>query len=344
MRRKNFFAKICSCLTAASLLPTGVGSAYAQTKYSLNEVLHLYGFASQEQQEAFKLICEKAGVNLPDAFGARELLELVDATQQNLVNRADKQERWETSDLDWMAANQKSLNEKFKNLGLVDAVLPQKKHYDVVAILGSRMAAMAERIKFVESLVTQEYKFDKVVLLTGERYATVGVDGSKEKLEEVAKYFDIKPSNVTETHLFKFLYDHSSLKDNVELVVIDTPQKDGRRPTTQTTVEDFCTWNKSHPEVQTAVFISGQPHVLYQKAIVAEVLHTNGSTLKFEVIGHESAAESTKTFAGALGSYLWANVSQVLRVSGLKVESTKEKDLVEKLYARAPWLYKKIFH
>ena len=339
MRRKNVFVRLFSCLAAISLFSNGTCAVANDKKYSLNEVLSLYGFASEEQQSAFKLICEKAGIDLPENFGATEMLKLVEDTQKNLVNRADKQERWETTTLDWMAANQTTLKENFNTLDFVNEVLPMEKNFDAVGILGASMKAMHDRIKFVESLIERGYKFKKVVLLTGERYATTNVDCSAEKLEEVAQFFGIESKKVTETHLFKYLYENSSLNGKFDLVVIDTPQRDGRRPTTQTTVEDFCAWNTAHPEVESMVFISGQPHVLYQKAIIAEVLARKDSVLKFEVIGNATEAKTTKVYAGAMGSYIWANTPSCLRNFGLTVESDEDIAVAQRLYGKLPWIY-----
>ena len=338
MKRKNFFASIFSWLMMFSFF-TNICCAEEISSHSLTEVLNFFGFADESQQNAFKFICEKAGVNLPENFGVKELLELVDETQINFVNRADKQERWETTNLSWMTLNQTTLKDKFKSLGFVDAVLPQNSHYDAVGILGARFGAMKERIEFVEALLNKGYSFDKLVLLTGERHATIGVDCSEEKIEEIADFFGIEKSKVTETYLFRYLYENSNLKDRFDLVIIDTPQKDGRRPTTQTTVEDFCEWNKYQPEVKDVVFVSGQPHVPYQKAIISEVLNNNKSKLNFEVVGNFTAANSTKTFAGALGSYIWAYMPNCLRTFGLKIKSVEDILLAKKLYEKMPWLY-----
>lgn len=316
-------------------------TCYAQKelKRSLKSVLNWYGFASEEQQNAFKLICEKAGIDLPTDLGTEDLLKLVDTTQKNLVNRVDKQERWEISELDWMNEGGSKLIEKFKKLGFVEAILPSQKRYDIVCILGARMNSMADRIKFVEFLIKKGYEFNKVALLTGERYIIPGVDCSDEKLSEIAQYFDVPKEKVTEAQIFRYLYDKSSLNGNFELIVIDTPQEDGRRATTQTTVEDFCEWHATHKEVKNAVFISEQPHVLYQKAIIEEVIYKNKSDLCFEVIGQESGFGAVKSFAGALGSYIWANMPNCLRNFGFKINSDKNLLQAKSLYYRVPWFY-----
>ncbi len=339
MKTPHFFVRLLTYLMTFALLPVNSCCATEPQKYNLNEVLSAYGFVEEAQQDAFRSICEKAGVKLPQTFGTNEILKLVADTQKNLVNRVDKQERWETTDLSWMTANSTSLQKEFHVLGFIDELIPQKKNFDAVGVLGARMSAMDERLKFVESLVARGYSFDKVVLLTGERYATPGVDASKEKLEEIAHHFGIDSEKLTETYLFKYLYEKSSLNQKFELVVINTPQRDGRRPTTQTTVEDFCDWAKIHEEVKSVLFISGQPHVLYQKAIVTAALSGKASEISPEFAGHRTLDVSSKTCAGALGSFIWAYTPTCLRKLGLTVETNDDFALTKQLYGQARWLY-----
>lgn len=54
----------------------------------------------------------------------------------------------------------------FRQLGLVDALLPKRDHYDQVIIFGSDAKALLHRIRFFQSL---SCTYDRVILLTGER-------------------------------------------------------------------------------------------------------------------------------------------------------------------------------
>ncbi len=348
MKKKHWFLRIFSFFAIFSFLINCMcGSASViqeKQKVNLEEVLDSFGFVGKERQDAFKFICEKAGVHLPERFGTHELFQLVASTQERFVNRADKQERWETTDLDWMGQDVKLLNESFAELGFVGAVYPNKMHYDAVCILGARRSEMEKRIKFVERLVARGHDFDRVVLLTGERYATVGVDGTAEEIEEIAQHFGISSSEVTEAYIFKYLYEQSCLnKGDFTLVVIDTPARDGRRPTTQTTVEDFCKWDKEHPgAIEDALFISSQPYVAYQTAIIEEILRQNNSDLLFKVSGdsYMPSNDSVKTLAGALGSYIWIKVLVCLSRWGFTINSYEDLERAKRLYFHMMWLYK----
>ena len=355
MKKRHWFVRIFSFFAIFSFLINCVccsvsGICYPvpniqedPSQISKEEMLVRFGFVTEEQQKAFEDICEKAGVALPDRFGTHELLQLVASTQERFVNRADKQERWETEALDWMQQNEDHLKEDFINLGLVNAALPSKTHYDAVCVLGARRSEMEKRIKFVERLVKEGYYFDWVVLLTGARPATVGIDGTLEEIEEIAQHFGINGSEVTEAYIFKYLYEMSSLsKGHFNLLVIDTPAKDGRRPTTQTTVEDFCKWCEGQPgKIEDALFISSQPHVAYQKAIIKEIFRQNNCDLSFRVAGDSYVPNdnSVKTLAGALGSYIWVASPNVLRSLNFEIEAENDLELFNKAYGHAPWLY-----
>ncbi len=347
MKKKHWFLRIFSFFAIFSFLINcmccSASVVQEEQNVSLEEELDSFGFSTEEQQDAFKFICEKAGVPLPERFGIHELLQLVESTQKRFVNRADKQERWETTDLNWMDQDVKLLNENFAKLGFVDAVYSSKMHYDAVCILGARRSEMEKRIKFVERLVARGHDFDRVVLLTGERYATVGVDGTAEEIEKIAQHFGISSSEVTEAYIFKYLYKQSWLnKGDFTLVVIDTPARDGRRPITQTTVEDFCKWNKEHPgAIEDALFISSQPYVAYQTAIIEEILRQNNSDLLFKVAGdsYVPSNDSAKTLAGALGSYIWAKMPNCLRHFNFKIKSDEDLEMTRRLYGHMMWIY-----
>lgn len=347
MKKKHWFLRIFSFFAIFSFLINcmccSASVVQKEQKVRLEELLDSFGFIGKERQDAFKFICEKAGVPLPERSGTHELLQLVASTQERFVNRADKQERWETTDLNWMGQDVKFLNENFAKLGFVDAVYPNKKYYDAVCILGARRSEMEKRIKFAECLINDGHCFVCLVLLTGARPAKVGVDGTAEEIEEIAQHFGISSSEVTEAYILKYLCEKYMLnKYDLVVVVVNTPEKDGRRPTTQTTVEDFCKWNEEHPgEMEDALFISSQPYVAYQMAIIEEILRQNNSDLLFRVAGgsYVPSDNSVKTLAGALGSYIWAKMPNCLRHFDFGINSDEDLELAKRLYGHMSWLY-----
>ena len=239
----------------------------------------------RNQLEALKSLCSFSGISINENFDGNEALKLVESTQKQFFNRKPKQERWENSPLEWITKNSGAVESFLKTLGFLDSIFPEKTEYDAVCILGAAGGTMKNRIKFLEKLVVDGLKTQKIVLLTGERYLTENIDGSAEELAVVSDYFGIELKKLTETHLFKYLYEKSKLNGNFELIVIDTPQRNGCRPTTQTTLEDFLKWQSNHSDIQNILFISNQPSVKYQEAVISEVLYYYKSGLNFEVVG-----------------------------------------------------------
>lgn len=340
MRRTSFLKILASYLMIFLFFSEFICSA-CNTDINftnMNDMLDFMEFSSKDQKDAFKSICSKADIKIDEKFDETEAMNLVDAMQRKLVNRKDKQERWEVKALDWMVKNEDELMHDLKTLNFLDAVLPKKKAYDAVCVFGASSYAMKKRIEYLNYLMNKGLKAPKIILLTGERYASENVDGTKEELAKISDFFGIKVDKLTEAHIFKYLYLSSSICDyNSELIIIDTPQKYGRRPTTQTTVEDFFKWSKDFPEVKNVLFVSDQPYVKYQKAIVSEVMFSSNTDLNFEVVGNECKSGDIKNFIGVLGSYVWTVMPSCLRHMGIEIKSST--DLAKKLYGHQPWIY-----
>lgn len=296
----------------------------------------------RDQLNALISLCNYSGISIPENFGGMEALKFVEATQKKFFNRKPAQERWQKQPLEWVNENAQGVHEALQTLGFFDSIFPMQIEYDAVCILGAAGGTMKNRIEFLEELIKNGLKTRKIVLLTGERYLTENVDGSAEYLSAVSKYFGVELEKLTETHLFKYLYEHSNLNGNFELIVIDTPQRNGCRPTTQTTLEDFLKWQRNYPDIHEILFISNQPSVKYQEAVIAEVLYHYKSELNFDVVGSGSRNIDLQRAVGELGAFIWAIMPQILRV----LDFDKDKNFIElaqKLYGQQPIFYQGIF-
>ena len=321
-----------------------------------------YGFSGAEKRSAFESLCQKAGL-LPagKGFGTAtsheqfitDLVTFVSQTQEKFVVRTGRQERWDVGPLQWMSQAPEAIKANLKILGFLDAVLPQESQPDAVCVLGSTRPTMENRMAYLVKLMEEGHlRSSHLVLLAGERYVTPGVDGTVQELGALARKCGKKKwQQLTETDLLKEIYQRSPLakQPHLQVHVIHTLQSvtpDGTalRPTTQSTTVDFSEWQKKNPAIERVVFVSSQPHVAYQEAVIRTVLRAEKSPLKVEVIGQAFGAKTQGQnigfLVGALGSYLWAVTPLLLANQSVASPlSREEKQGFRTLYAKQPLVY-----
>lgn len=331
-------------------------SQKGQEACSLSELLKNYRFESTVQKEAVQDLFQKSGVipagkTWDDVFPKRsnklelvqDVLTMVQETQAKFTLRKGIQERWQVSPLEWMAQEPEKIMKNLEMLGFVKEIVPQQKTVDAICILGATLPTMEKRITYVNQLIQAGIQANAIILLAGERYITAGVDGAEEKLRDIAyqqKVVDFH--QLTETHLIKYAYENSPLSRlKIPVHVIHTPKRDLPRPTTQTTLEELIQWLKNHPEIKTIMFVSNQPYVNYQKAIVETVFQHCGVVLPFEMVG-SSASENAKvqSLIEGLGSYLYAATPLVLKKIGVSFGAEPIQTTLKKLYAQNPLVYR----
>lgn len=319
--------------------------------YSVEKALHLYGFKSAAEKNAFENLFKNAlSVNsissvFPEVASfnelARDLLTLVKVTQKYFVNRSGTQERWEVNwnndTTKWMQTYSSENSASLKTLNITDAIIPQNMNPDIICILGATKASMTGRFNYATKLVEDGLNFKQIVLSAGERYATAKADGD---LTEIANYFQLSSiEKVTETHIIKHLFDHSIFNSS-PVQVMDTPRGNLPRPTTQTTMIDLSNWLKENDYLDKKVlFISSQPNVLYQKAIITQVLRSSDTDIDFEVVGANYNGESIQPAIAALGSYLYAQTPNVLIMLNETISEYKVIELFNEIYSSQPLIY-----
>lgn len=362
--------KLLMFVLVATILAAG-GTLYAFDQYSrhprnLNAALDYYGFKAPEQKQALRLLMQKAGVKDADALLdrraenqaalSRSILGLVIETQDKFTIRTGKQERWDVQTSDWMKdpTQQRQVLSALEILNMMDAVPPAFKKRDVICVLGASRSAMVSRLDYAGELFTEgKLPAHWLIMLAGERYVSpdkngVRVDGSEQELSELATKVGKNVATLTETDLMKVAYEASKLhgKFPAHDVLIDTPRRNLPRPTTETTVTELCDWLKQNPEVQDITFVSNQPHVEYQKAIIAQVFEKQGVKVRFEVIGPEYRADLVNNDADkinyvmqALGSRIWAATPEVIDAIGLDMSDPQLHVEFKKLYEKQPLIY-----
>lgn len=343
-------------ILATILITTSHNISFANN-YSLYATLDYYGFNTSSQKKSLENLMHYANILKNDQkFDERyslkstpnellkDSLDFVQQTQGHFFSRKNTQERWKMQESSWIQSNNDKIIEDLKNLGFVNAIAPYHKESDAVCILGATFSTMQDRINFIaEYLNSGKFKTKNIILLAGERRVTIGVDGTEQTLLGIAKKHDIGDlNNLTETHLIQEAFKDSTLNNKYQTYVIDAPAGNLPRPTTETTIVELIKWLNAHQDIKKITFISSQPYVKYQEAVISEILKSY-SHIDFEVIGPE-VNKDTKSFKilEGLGSYIWAKTPAVISQLGTFTNNDNILQEFKKLYSKNPLIYSDI--
>lgn len=323
------------------------------SNYSLNNLLGRYGFSNLEQKNAIEYLLQKSNIlganqTIDEEFTPKanyhdlvmDVVTFVNKTQDHFTIRKGTQERWHVQPKEWIIQldYEKGLN-SLRKLEIISQINPQNEFADAVCILGATMPTMFTRIKYVEELYANGLNIKNIILLTGERYVTKDIDASEEVLMQIATNYALESiSSLTETHLFDYLFKNSSLFNKFPTYIIDTPAKN-TRPTTHTTMVELAGWLKEHEDIKNITFVSNQPYVKYQEAIINETLRTIEIDLNYEVVGSEYEELGLQSAIGSLGSYIYAKTPDVLIESEEKISDPIIIGILADLYSKQPLVY-----
>jgi hypothetical protein len=353
-------ALLISCI-AVLFVPGSVAifnSCKTQNTHVNASVTDYYGFTSASQKEALESLFKQASVipagsSLSTLFPPRQsteervndLLTIVEKTQEKLVIRTGTQERWEVAPDQWMKENVEQNYAHLKTLGFVDRIVPAVKESDAACILGATRPVIAKVMSYSDTLIDENLLHpNNVVLLTGERYVSLNVDGSEEQLTSLAQKINTDHwSKLTETHLMVDEYNTSPLHDKkIATHVIDTPRGDLSRPNTQTTTLELIKWLRTRPDIKHITFVSSQPYVQYQKAQIDLIFKEQDVEVTYEVIGPQAKqSETIKPVVEGLGAYLWAQTPAIISdlLANTSTVSAEIKERCARFYAKTPALY-----
>lgn len=353
---KRYALKIISILVIVS----AIGLYYQQQQrptYSLVSQLNHYGWGTPAHKEALQYLMQKAEIlkadesleqHYPERVSKQELVadlvDLIDQTQAHFFRRGDDLERWEVTTGKWMNEDLLELQKHLRILGLIDEVSPQHQRPDAVCVLGASYARIAKRIKHLEGLLEKGFKPQTLILLAGERYVTVGVDGTEAELQEIAAEFSLNDYKMlTETHMIKKAYQDSTLFGKFPLFVIDTPRGEERRPTTPMTIRELNDFLQNHQDLKHIVFISNQPYVKYQEGMIRAVLKNMGSTITFEVIGNAvQQPDVTRPLIEGVGSHIYTSSPDIIGALGVNINDPQLVAILDRHYQKNPELYERL--
>lgn len=175
-------------------------------------------------------------------------------------------------------------------------------------------------------------------------------DGSEAVLNSIASTYGVPAGTpVTETVLARYAYDQSNVAHKEKMIfhVVDTVEKNGSRPTTETTLEDGFRWLK-RKGVKRVCFVSNVPFVHYQKTMVAWVAERQKSRIKYEVIGEgvmydykdkEKSLECAKRALDGVASFMWAEIPRVLCQCQFNLTRERVEHFLKPHYERCPMIY-----
>lgn len=331
-----------------------------QKTYSLDTALDYYGFAHDDQKRALKTLFAHAGIIthtqpwhalFPERTTASELaddiLTMVAKTQAAFTLRHDKLERWEIQPSPWMSNHVEEHIQSLSQLGFTDALYPRTRTADIICILGSTREDLINRIAYTNTLIEDGFQAKMLVLLSGERFVTKDtttktVDGTEEQLSLIAREYQLDSwQHVTETHLMLSLYNTSPLsRKQIPCYSINTPAGSLPRPNTLTTIAEFITWLQDHPRAQNILFISDQPLINYQYALIRSVFHVQKKNVTLNVVGPATPhLDVIQPLLDGLAAYLWAVSPLIFTVLKLHTESPETRQRCAQLYGANPALY-----
>jgi len=194
-----------------------------------------------------------------------KLSQLTEMPPQTWIQPGD---RWTFQDL--AEEKRSDILAVFEEMGWFEAKHASKMHYEYAVVLGALHASVKNRITHLVDTYNRGVRFDAVVFLTGQRPLHPEKESSFSGMEtdmmiEVWKTFPL-----------------SEELRALPLIVVDAPPLPERgRPTTESTL---YAWLDKSPKEGSCLFISSQPFVNYQDAIIKYVLPPSFET---ETIGPE---------------------------------------------------------
>jgi hypothetical protein len=241
------------------------------------------------------------------------LPSIVDATQKAWL-RPTGVERWE------MDGKYQELSPiispYFKQLGMIDEIVPTKKEYTYCIVLGATVTAVRKRLSAALDFWKRGIRFKKLVFLVGARPLAPEKESEATLYHNDNKYLPIKAHWVkpattpkTETEMARMVFDQAELPhgftEAVEVVFVDTPMQklaDGteRRPNTGDTVRQWITDTEVIPG--SVLALSSQPYIRYQDTVLRTLLP---KTFTSETVGpKKSGNESVDVMLDNLARWL----------------------------------------
>lgn len=247
---------------------------------------------------------QPAVVEIMSLLGCSQVSTRVDQFVETLAPRFTRkrdQERWDLHDnVDEVVKNK--VLDKFEQLGLLQTVVPTGKSYDYIVVLGGALISMRKRFAYVKQIWEQGVRATSIVFLTSLRPLeqfedAAALNDRQQTILPIKESWQPPAHNpVDEFGLMQELWRQAELPAELAALpceVVDTPQKtwpDGtvHRANTGDTME--C-WLNKKPKPGRCLFISNQPYVGYQSAVIRRWMPANFSV---ETVGPDAPRDKQK--------------------------------------------------
>lgn len=305
----------------------------------LQIVLGLYNPEWHAKQNDFVQLLEFAQIDIPTQYISQKCPNamqahnaqswLRDITQDKFYTRsANTKERWQAPVSNWVEKDPKEACALFDKLGVrkeaflkIDGnrIIQENIPADITnyryLILGSSAPHGGKIIDFFFDKWQSFPSADQeVFLLTGARRAseidedrTDGVVVS-DNIGAAAQKFGIPKDKVLESHLMKNICDIDAEKRHVDVkcIVIDTPDQDGKRPTTMTTFEQFL--KEYNCKDKPSIIFGAVPFIYAQAEGIYQVNHLKQAGCDLKFWGRPSTYEEAGISYGEANYKLAANI------------------------------------
>lgn len=224
------------------------------------------------------------------------LSSIVEATQKEQPQgflRPKGAERWELAPLH--EDKRESIVTYMRHMGAFDRVVPTKKRYNYVLILGATIHRVRDRVAYLVELHNKGIQFGKIVFLGGKRVLDPAIEKESDFVNgsngflTIKKDWKLAKAPTTEAEMMQMVWEQSELPAELEKIpveFVDSPMRmvDGKltRPTTKDNVES---WLASNPIPGPVLAISNQPYVGYQDSVFRDYLPNN---FELETVGSAS--------------------------------------------------------
>jgi hypothetical protein len=207
-------------------------------------------------------------------------------TQKKWLRQSQK-ERWEIEELP--IESKLVVLEWAKRAQLFEEWIPKLNHYDKAIILGATTPTMELRLKYLSELFERGVTFDELVFLTAERPLDRRVDHFCDQC-------------FTETEAAKLIWKRGDLPKKMKAIHVSfysAPMVGLNRPTTR---ENMKSWLSQNQNSSTCLFVSNQPHAIYQYAVIKNNLP---ESCLFDVVAAGGQQKNTAIILDMLARWIY---------------------------------------